>query len=308
VTAAPAEPPPDSPPPALRSPEPFTLEASDGGPLHLDYYAPDHRAATQAGVILCHGFRGYKDWGFLPFLATRLADEGFPVVAFNFASSGVTDRDGTFGDPERFRRGTYAGDLDDAARVCDWMAARIGGPAGARLGLAGHSRGGVIALLHASRDARVRSVATLGAPARIGVWPEAYWEAWRRDEAAEVYDFRTKASLHLGPELFHDWERNRARYDTAAALAALAAPLLVVHGSRDALVPLSEAERLASFGRSTSVELRVIEGAGHSFQAGDKIRRTPPPLLDAVESVAAWMRRWLRTNEIGDYFLSANGT
>ncbi|MEK7348373.1 MAG: alpha/beta fold hydrolase [Candidatus Eisenbacteria bacterium] len=296
--------PEETPPPTLQTPEAFELVASDGGPLRLDFYAPSGDAAGGRGAILCHGFRGYKDWGFLSFLATRLAKEGLPVAAFNFASSGITDREGTFGEPERFRAGTYAGDLTDLARVADWMEARVGAGGSARLGLAGHSRGGVIAVLHAARDRRVRAVATLGAPARIGVWPEATWEAWRRGDAAEVYDFRTRQALRLGPDLLHDWEANAARYDTAATLAALAAPVLVVHGARDALVPLAEAEEFAAFGRSTATELRIIEGAGHSFQAGDKIRRTPPPLLDTVESVAAWMRRWLEPNPIGDYFFS----
>jgi pimeloyl-ACP methyl ester carboxylesterase len=297
---------PDAPP-ILQAPEPIELRASDDGPLRLDYYAPSGKTDPGQGVILCHGFRGYKDWGFLSLLATRLAAEGIPTVAFNFASSGVTDREGTFGEPERFRRGTYAGDLDDLARVSAYLADRVGAAAGARLGLVGHSRGGVIALLQAARDSRVRAVATLGAPSRIGVWPEEFWAAWRRGESAPVYDFRTKETLPLGPDLFRDWEADPSRYDTAATLPKLAAPVLIVHGTRDALVPLAEAEELASFGRSTSVELRVIEGAGHSFQSGDKLRRTPAPLLDAVESVAAWMRRWLRPNEIGDYFFSAGG-
>ena len=301
---------PDENPPALRRPEPFELRGADGGPLRLDYYA----AVTESGgapekspgraVILCHGFRGYKDWGFLPFLATRLAEEGLPAVAFNFSSSGIVGADGGFGEPERFRRGTYGGDVADLGIVMDWMEARLAG-AEPRFGLAGHSRGGVIALLRAARDRRVRAVATLGAPSRIGVWPEGYFEAWRRGESAEVYDFRTKETLRLGPDLYVDWERNQADYDTANAAARLAAPLLVVHGTRDGAVPLSEAETLAGFGRSTSTELRVIEGAGHSFQAGDEIRRTPPPLLDAVESVAAWMRRWLEPNPIGDYFFAS---
>ncbi|HET9951745.1 MAG TPA: alpha/beta hydrolase [Candidatus Eisenbacteria bacterium] len=303
MSALPDEP----PPPPLRTPEPHELTASDGGPLRLDYYAADDDAAPGCGVILCHGFRGYKTWGFLPFLATRLAEEGIPAAAFDFASSGISDRDGTFGEPERFRRGTYAGDLADLARVSDWMAARLGGGKGVRLGLAGHSRGGVISILHAARDRRVGAVATLGSPARIGVWPDAFWDAWRRGESADVYDFRTKRTLRLGPELFRDWSENGPRYGTAAALATLAAPLLVLHGTRDALVPLAEAKELASFGRSTSVELKVIEGAGHSFQAGDELRRTPPALLDAIESVTAWMRRWLQPNEIGDYFFSAGG-
>ncbi|HEU4724337.1 MAG TPA: alpha/beta fold hydrolase [Candidatus Eisenbacteria bacterium] len=317
--------PDETPPPALRTPERHELRGADGGPLRLDFYSAaaepdeargsDSRAtpAPNRAVILCHGFRGFKEWGFLPFLATRLAEEGLPTVAFNFSSSGVTDAEGRFGEPERFRRGTYGGDLADLAVVTDWLEARLAAGrihateaprAGTRIGLAGHSRGGVIAILRAAKDRRVHAVATLGAPARIGVWPESYFEAWRRGESAEVYDFRTKQSLRLGPELFVDWERNRADYDTAAATAALTSPLLVIHGARDAVVPRAEAETLAGFGRSTATELRMVEGAGHSFQAGDKIRRTPPPLLDAVESVAAWMRRWLAPNEMEDYFFS----
>lgn len=308
------------PPPALRTPEALELRGADGGPLRLDYYAAAPGDSARRGVILCHGFRGYKSYGLLTFLATRLAEEGLPTVAFNFSSSGVTDAEGTFGEPERFRRGTYGGDLTDLRTVADWLEARLladsttapASPAAAaplarevRLGLVGHSRGGIIALLHAAHDRRVRALATLGAPSRIGVWPASHFEAWRKGEAAEVHDFRTKGTLRLGPGLYVDWEKRKAEYDSETAAAALTAPLLVVHGARDAVVPLSEAEELAGFGRSTATELRVIEGAGHSFQAGDKIRRTPPPLLDAVESVAAWMRRWLEPNPMEDYFFSS---
>lgn len=293
--------------------EPERLElagaGADGGPLRLDFYAaPSSPPAATAprGAILCHGFRGWKDWGFLPTLATRLAEDGIPTATFNFSSSGISDAAGTFGEPERFRRGTYGGDLEDLRTVAEWLRQRLstGGAAPPALGVAGHSRGGAIALLHAARDRGVRAVATLGAPSRIGVWPDGYFEAWRRGAPAEVYDFRTRRTLALGPDLFADLERNGEQYDTARAAAALTAPLLVVHGARDTIVPLSEAEALAAMGRSTATELRIVEGAGHSFQAGDKMRRTPPPLLDMVEAVAAWMRRWLGRNEFGDYFFS----
>jgi dipeptidyl aminopeptidase/acylaminoacyl peptidase len=277
----------------LRVPAPFELTGHDGGPLRCDLYAPDAAIPGRA-ILLCHGFRGYKDWGFLPFLATRLADAGFPVVTFSTSASGVTDRAGTFGEKERFRRGTYGGDLEDLRRAADWTADRFGADS-ARLGIAGHSRGGALALLHATGDPRVAAVAALAAPSRIGVWPDAYFEAWRRGEPVEVYDFRTRGSLLLGPEILADLgrERESGRYDTARAGSRLRAPFLVVHGTRDALVPLEEARALAALAPAATTELRVIEGAGHSFQAGDELRRTPPPLLEMVESVAAWMRRRL---------------
>ena len=36
-----------------------------------------------------HGFKGFKDWGFFPHLADRLARAGLVAVSFNFSGSGV---------------------------------------------------------------------------------------------------------------------------------------------------------------------------------------------------------------------------
>ena len=244
--------------------------------------------------MICHGFRGYKDWSFIPFLARRLNQDGIPAIAFNFTGSGITDRKGRFGEPERFQRSTYGRELADLARVADWAAERLDGGGELHLGLIGHSRGGAIALLHAPTDPRVRCIVTLASPARIGVWPERYFEAWRRGEPAQIHDFRTKSELLLGPDLIRDFESHRDRYDVPRAVERLTTPLLIIQGDRDRSVPLDEARELAAHAPSASSELRIIGGAGHSFQAGDEIRRTPPQLLDTIELAAAWMRRWLR--------------
>jgi len=274
------------------SPEPFEIEGADGGPLRGDLHLPTEGASPTHAVILCHGSRGFKDWGFLPFLASRLAEEGLLAVTFNFTDSGISGRSGAFDEPDRYRRGTYASERTDLGRVVDWVAARIGSEG--RLGIAGHSRGGAIAILHAADDPRVRCLASLAAPSRIGVWPERYFDAWRRGEPVTLRDFRTRTQLELGPEIYEDLERNRARYDVGAALERIGCPLLVVQGDKDRSVSVEEAKEIASRVPSTLCELHVIEGAGHSFEAGDTIRRIPPQLTHMVELVAAWMRRWLR--------------
>jgi pimeloyl-ACP methyl ester carboxylesterase len=180
--------------------------------------------------------------------------------------------------------------------VIDWIEARAverGAGAAPGVGLAGHSRGGAISLLTVARDPRVRCVATIAAPARIMVWPEEYWGAWRRGESAAVYDFRTRSELRLGPEIYEDLTRNRERYDVPRAMGLMTAPLLVVQGNRDSHVSMEEAREIAGLAPAASTELRVVEGGSHGFLAGDTIRRTPPQLLDMVEAVTAWMRRWL---------------
>jgi pimeloyl-ACP methyl ester carboxylesterase len=208
------------------------------------------------------------------------------------SGSGVATSDGAFTERERFRKSTYAAELDDIDRAARWLRQRLdaSGP-GLSLGLIGHSRGGAMALLYAASHPDVRTVVSLAAPSRIGVWPDAAFEAWRDSRPHVVRDFRTRTELPLGPEIYGDIQRNSARYDLRRAAASLAIPYLVVQGDRDRSVPLEEGRTLASWGPSGNTELAIIEGAGHSFQAGDKIRRTPPQLLEMIERVSAWVRR-----------------
>lgn len=60
----------------------------------------------------------------------------------------------------------------------------------------------------------------------------------------------------------------RDHYDSLSKIAAIAAPLLIFHGERDRIVPLSFARRLAEAAESSESpgprEMRVIAGAGHN--------------------------------------------
>ena len=265
----------------------------------MDLYTPDPPGVASSGrrplppVLLLHGFRGYKDWGFLPFLARKLAQEGFPAIAISASGSGVAGGDGSYSEPERFRRNTYGRELVDLGRVADWAAQGAPRP---RLGLVGHSRGGGIALLQAARDHRVACVVTLAAMSRLGIWEADRIARWERREDAPIYDFRTRGSLAMSPDLWDDFRRNVASYDLSRAIESLCSPLLVVHGDKDRVVPLEHAREIASHGSATMTELLVVKGAGHTFQAGDTIRRVPPQLLNMAEATVAWMRRWLPWN------------
>jgi pimeloyl-ACP methyl ester carboxylesterase len=273
-------------------PEPVVLDGADGGPLRADLYrgAAAARDPHPTLVVLCHGFRSYKNWGFVPFLASRLTEDGHAVIAFNFTGSGVAGDDGAFTEPERFRLNTYTRELTDLSIVLMWAEQRLRPRA---TGLAGHSRGGAIALIHAAENPDVRAVVTLATPRAIGVWPEDYFHAWERGEDAEFLDYRSGTMLRLGPQYLDTIRAMGDRCDLTRAVGALRVPLLVVQGERDTLVRMDEARALASAGASNLTELMVIEEAGHGFQAGDVLRRTPPPLLDMTEATAGWMRRWL---------------
>jgi uncharacterized protein len=64
-------------------------------------------------VVLCHGFKGFAEWGFFPALAALLAERGLAVVRFNSRGSGMRLGEDRVGDLEAFRRHTLTSELAD---------------------------------------------------------------------------------------------------------------------------------------------------------------------------------------------------
>ena len=125
----------------------FELEGADGGPLRGDVRTAASGARRPA-VVICHGFKGFKDWGMFPPLAERLARAGLTAISFNFSGSGVGPDGDSFSEPTRFKHDTYTRQLTDLATVIEAtdharLASGLSQPS--RIGLFGHSRGGGVA-------------------------------------------------------------------------------------------------------------------------------------------------------------------
>ncbi|HEX8254364.1 MAG TPA: alpha/beta hydrolase, partial [Thermoanaerobaculia bacterium] len=73
----------------------FTLTSDEGLPIRGDLDIPDRPRAL---VVIVHGFKGFKDWGFFPWVAQRLLQHRLAVCRFNMSRSGIGD------DPESFDR------------------------------------------------------------------------------------------------------------------------------------------------------------------------------------------------------------
>ena len=72
----------------------------------------------------------------------------------------------------------------------------------------------------------------------------------------------------------------RDRYDNAAKLPEIAAPVLILHGARDTLIPLSQAQRLARLAQKGT--LVTVPHAGHELVA---LPETPAAMLDWLEAL-----------------------
>lgn len=247
-------------------------------------------------IVVCHGFKGFMEWGFFPALAELLADRGFVVVRFNFSGAGVRPGEDRVSDLDAFRADTYSRELAELRAIVDGLDEITTGDCDRlRLGLLGHSRGGAVALL-AAADPRlaqeVRALVTWSAIARLDRWSAEEKERWRDEGEILVANARTGQQLPVGIGLLDDLERHGTELDPLAAAGRRTAPWLVVHGDEDESVPVAEGRRLAGAG-GAAAELMVVEGAGHTFGAAHPFDHPTPQLITALNATQIWFRRHL---------------
>ncbi|MGH8998079.1 MAG: alpha/beta hydrolase family protein [Acidimicrobiia bacterium] len=227
-----------------------TIE-SDGLRLASHFARPPNTARVP-GLVLCHGFPtgprgGATSAATYPELAERLAREtGCAVLVFNFRGTGTSEGDFSLG-----------GWLTDIRNAVDVMEQRddVGS-----VYLAGSSTGGSLAICHAADDVRVRSVATLAAPASFGEWAA---NPARLLEDSRSLGIIRRADFPADPEA---WAAELTLVSPLAAAARLAPrALLLIHGESDEVVPVSDGRALyeAAYGGS---DLRVLAGAGHRLR------------------------------------------
>jgi pimeloyl-ACP methyl ester carboxylesterase len=262
------------------------LRGADGGPLYVDIRTGARSGEVRPAVVICHGFKGFKDWGMFPNVAERFALAGFTAVTFNFSGSGVGPTSDVVDEPERWFSQTLSGDLADLETVISHVLG--GGPTW--VGLVGHSRGGGVAILHAAGDARVKALVTWASVAGFQRYSADELARWRRDGRIEVVNARTGQVLPIGLEALQDLERHSTgALDVLAAASRVTVPWLIVHGSADESVPAEEAARLIRASSSVLTELQTVNGAGHTFGARHPWAGSTPELESVVARTAHFL-------------------
>lgn len=259
------------------------LTGADGGPLYVDVRSGAKPGESRPAVVICHGFKGFKDWGFFPKVAERLALAGFTAVSFNFSGSGVGDGE-EFDEVERWTRQRPTADLQDLQVVVDFAA-----KGGARIGLVGHSRGGGLAVLHTAADTRINALVTWAAIDSFERWPEEDLQRWRAEGKLDVVNARTGQVLPIALDALDDIQAHRQDLlDVRRAAGRVRAPWLIVHGTGDTSVGPAEAERLREWSAETT-ELWLVEGAGHTFGAKHPWAGTTPELTLVMDRTVRFL-------------------
>lgn len=240
-----------------------------GRPIYLDLIFQNEESSKPV-IIFCHGYKGFKDWGFWEKMGETFAKEGYFFLKFNFSHNGITPEDpDEFRDIEAFGDNNYTKELDDLQSVIDWLFlpgfqySKYADTS--KLNLLGHSRGGGIVIIKAAEEARISKVISYSAVSDFGSrFPDgAQLEAWREKGVSYIRNTRTGQQLPHHFQFYTNFKENEERLTISRATKTLKTPHLIVHGSKDLTVPISDSGDL--FKWSPYPELLLVEGADHVY-------------------------------------------
>ena len=272
-----------------------TLTNRRGLPFAVDIRRPVGAGARPI-VIVCHGFKGFKNFAFFPYTSRKLCEQGFAVVTMNFSGNGVGDDPLSFTALDKFAQNTISQELDDIEALLDGIASGVllGTQGDARrIGIMGHSRGGCSAIVKAALDPRLKCLVTWASPAALGRYSDEVLRQWKEDGRYNFVNARTKQDMFINYAYLEDIQANRERYSLDLAVSQLTIPYMTVHGTEDESVSVEAAHRLHSYAKTGQAQLALVEGGTHTFRTKHPFEGSTPALDHAIDRTVAWFHRWL---------------
>jgi pimeloyl-ACP methyl ester carboxylesterase len=244
----------------------FILKTTLGNDLHISAFGFNNMGKSPC-IILVHGFKGFKDWGFWPVLAEYFANNYYFVLSFNFSHNGIGKNLTEFSELDKFAQNTFSLEISELSELINAYLNNYFGPVhNKKIGLLGHSRGGAITLLTSLINKNIDAFAVWSTVALLDRYSTRQKEKWKKEGVFELMNTRTKQVMRLNTTLLDDLEKNiNGSLNIEKAVSQLNKPLLIVHGDQDLVVRIKEAELLYSWTDKSKTELFKIHGTGHTF-------------------------------------------
>ncbi|XP_022729438.1 uncharacterized protein LOC111284773 [Durio zibethinus] len=213
-----------------------------------------HETRSKEIVVLCHGFKSTKADRTMVNLALALEKEGISAFRFDFAGNGESEGS--------FEFGNYLREADDLHAVTQyfWGANRM------ISAILGHSKGGNVVLLYASKYHDIHTVVNVSGryDLRKGIEERLGKDFMDRIKKNGFVDIKNKT----GSVEFRVTEASlmdRLNIDMREACLKIPGEcrVLTVHGSADKVIPVEDALEFAKI--IPNHKLHIVEGADHNY-------------------------------------------
>ena len=222
------------------------------GLLAAEVQMPENKGTGKCPItILAHGFGGDKNWQLMKLVSDSLQMHGIASIRFDFNGHGESEGD--------FKDMTVPNEIEDLKRVVRY-ALQLDGCNG-KIGLLGHSQGGVVVSMTAGEMNDTISAVTLLAPAAV-----LREDAIRGNTFGVLYNPINPpeyVELPGGRKLGREYILTAFRlpiYETAIRYQGAA---FLIHGTGDRVAPYSYSERYKNIWKNS--ELHLMEEYDHGF-------------------------------------------
>jgi hypothetical protein len=222
----------------------------------IDYTFHTGKKESDTIVVLGHGVTGNKDRPFLVSLAEELAKDGVNTLRFSFSGNGASGG--------RFVDSNISKEVEDLGAVLDNLSS-------ARIGYIGHSMGGAVGALRAARDPRIQFLVSLAGMVNTKDFAEREFGMVKPGEGFMWDDTNCPLSQAYMDDL-------RKIGTVANEAAKIKVPWLLVHGTEDDVVPISDSREIFAKANQPK-ELHELPGANHVFAGAGA-----QPMIETVKS------------------------
>ena len=213
-------------------------------------------------VILGHGVTGNKDRPVIVDTANALNAAGFDTLRFSFAGNGDSEGD--------FRNATISKEVGDLSSVLDAVSTTY-----SKIAYIGHSMGGAVGVIQASRDARITALVSLAGMVDTKAFATTEFGEETPDQGLMWED----EDCPLSAKFMHDL--CETIQNVAPLAECVTQPWLLIHGTTDDVVQPKDTDLVESL-KGDAVKVVRVTGADHSFNE-------PAHKAQMIQAVLDWL-------------------
>lgn len=228
----------------------------------LDYTFHEGEKGSKNIAVLGHGVTGNKDRPFVVALGEGLAAAGIPALRFSFSGNGASEG--------KFTDSTISKEVEDLGAVLDVLE-------GYTVCYVGHSMGGAVGVLRASKDTRIQLLVSLAGMVHTKAFAQREFGNVTPDEGF-MWD---EPDCPLSQAYMDDLTQINTVLDLAPQITV---PWLLVHGDEDDVVPIEHSRDILAKANDQTQLIR-LQSASHIFSGGST------PVM--VERVIVWLKAQL---------------
>lgn len=247
-------------------------------------------------IIISHGFKGFRNWGFIPYLAEVLASKGSLAINIDFSMNGILDETKSFYDNDNFSNNTVSRQVADLKQLITHLQAKLipeiqdlQNSWNGEIHLIGHSLGGATSLIASNELTGITSLTLLASISNIMRTTPRQVNVWNEKGFIEV-------SVPSGQKLQQNyiyWEdklANEERFDLLKIIGSTHLPVNIIHGMQDITVPFKEAEALFEAANNAKRKnLKPILHCNHVFNTRHPFDGTSNQLLEVIDSTVEFL-------------------